>query len=267
MTALVGRSFRRARALLVSLAAVLVAFQVLVVIAAEYLQEQQGFAQIVALLPLLAQQYMGAVFSSFAAMVAFGYFHPVVVIVFVGLSIVLGSEPAADVESGVVDLVLGRPLPRAALVARSALVLMLATGGIAAAMVAASRLSTATLAPASAATIPLATLGRIALNLLALGWVAGAFALALAAVARHRGSAAGGAGIVALAAYLLNVLADLWPRVQPYGRLSPFHYYRPMSILRSGGDASTWAPDVAVLLAVAATLVGMALVAFSRRDL
>jgi putative exporter of polyketide antibiotics len=76
---------------------------------------------------------------------------------------------------------------------------------------------------------------------------------------------AGTAGIVALAAYLLNVLAELWPRIRPYGKLSPFHYYQPMAII--GGGVSTWAADVGILLAIAACLVGVAFVAFSRRDL
>jgi ABC-2 type transport system permease protein len=266
MTALLGRSFRRARALLISLAAVLVLFQALVVTAAEYLEKQQGFAQIVALLPVLAQQLMGAIFSSFAAMVAFGYFHPVVVIVFVGLAIVMASEPAADVESGVVDLVLGRPVARAHLVSRSVLVLILATGGIAALMVTASRLSTATIAPAHAATIPLPTLLRLAANLVAVSWVAGAFALAAAAVVGRRGTAVGSAGIVALVAYLLNVLAELWPRVRPYGKLSPFHYYQPMTIINGSGVAA-WATDVAILLVASACLIAFAYAAFARRDL
>ncbi len=265
IAALLGRSFRRSRALLLSLAVVLVVFQVLVVIAAEYLQEQRGFLQIVALLPPLAQQFMGGVFSSFAGMVAFGYFHPVVVIAFVGLAIVVASEPAADVESGVVDLVLGRPVARALVVARSVLVLMLATAGIGALMVAASRTSSLWLAAANAAAIPLSTLLRLAANLVAVAWVAGAFSLAASTFARRRGGAAGTAGIVVLAAYLLNVLAELWPQLRPYGKLSPFHYYQPMAVI--AGGASRWSGDVLVLLAVAAVFVTIAFVAFSRRDL
>ena len=265
MRALLARSFRRARALLVALAAVLMLFQVLVVTAAQYLQEQQGFAQIVAILPALAQQFMGSIFSSFAAMVAFGYFHPVVIIVFVGLSIVVASEPAADVETGVIDLVLGRPIGRRYIVGRSVLMLALTTGGIAALMVAASRVSTVTMAPRNAATIPLGTLVRLAANLVAVAWTAGAFSLAAATLARRRGGAAGTAGIVALAAYLLNVLAELWPRLRPYGKLSPFHYYQPMSII--SGSISAWAWDVVILVAVSAVLVGISFIAFSRRDL
>lgn len=262
--ALLHRSFRRSRGLLIALAAVLVVFQVLVVIAASTLEEQGSFTRMVALLPPFVQQALGGVFSSFASMVAFGYFHPVVVIVFGGLAIFVASEPAADVESGVVDLVLARPIRRAHVVTRSLIMLGLTTTVIAALMVGASWLSLLAVAPRGTG-IRFAVLVKLASNLIAVAWAVGAMALAAAAVARRRAAAGGGVAIVALALYLLNFLADLLPRLKPYGPWSPFHYYQPIGIV--SGLGTRWTGDVLLLTAVAGLFATAAFVGFSRRDL
>jgi ABC-2 type transport system permease protein len=264
LAALLQRSFRRARGLLIALAAVLVVFQVLVVLAATYVEDQGGFSQMAALLPPFVQQAMAGVFSSFPAMVAFGYFHPVVIVVFVGLAIAVATEPAADIESGVVDLVLARPIRRGHLVTRSVLMLAITTSVIAGLMVGASWISLIWMAPPGVG-IRFAVLAKLGANLSAVAWVLGGLALAAAAIAKRRATAGGGVAIVALALYLLNFLADLLPRLHPYRPLSPFHYYQPIGIV--SGVGTRWAGDVMVLVAAAAVLSGIAWVAFSRRDL
>jgi beta-exotoxin I transport system permease protein len=264
LAALVGRSLRRSRGLLLSLAGVLTLFQVLVVLSASYLREQQGLSQVVALLPVLAQQLVGGFFQSFGGMVGFGYFHPVVIIAFVGVSIVLASEPAADVESGVVDLVLARPVRRSRLVTRSLLVTALTTLALAALMVTASAVSLATIQDTGAMAPTMRSVVKLASNLLAVSWCLGALSLAASTILRRRGAAAGSAGIVALGLYLLNALAELSSAFRRFGPYSPFHYYQPMSII-SGG--SRWQTDAAVLLAAAAALTSLAYAAWARRDL
>ncbi|HSL21404.1 MAG TPA: hypothetical protein VK886_07710 [Vicinamibacterales bacterium] len=264
MLALLGRSFARARGLLVALAAVLVMFQVLVVVAATYVRAQKGFSQFLALLPPMAQQVMGGIFSSFGSMVAFGYFHPVVIMVFVGLAIIVASEPAADVESGVVDLVLARPVRRACVVARSALMLTITTCGIAAMMVTASWLALRWAAPPGAG-LPARVLVKLAVNLVAVAWTLGALSLLAASVSRRRGAAAGSVGIVALALYLLTLLADVWPRARPYGPISPFHYFQPLGIV--SGLGTRWGTDVLTLAAAGVAFCALAVLAYSRRDL
>jgi ABC-2 type transport system permease protein len=263
IVALLRRSIRRARGLLLALTAVLTAFQVLVVAAAAYLDQHRGFSSLAAFLPPFVQQALGGVFSSFGAMVSFGYFHPIVVIVFVGVAIVVASEPAGDIESGVVDLILARPVRRPHLISRSALMLGLTTLTIAAVMAAASWSAMRLWAPPGAA-VRLTTLLRLASNLVAVAWAVGAMALAAAARARRRGAAAGGVAIVALGLYVLNFLADLWPRLRPYGPLSPFHYYQPIGIVT--GVGSRWLPDVLLLAGAGAVLCAIAYVVFARRD-
>ncbi|HYU80990.1 MAG TPA: hypothetical protein VEK56_18520 [Vicinamibacterales bacterium] len=261
---LLYRSFSRTRALLLSLAAVLVLFQVLVVSAATYLRETGRLSQFVALLPGVVQQMTSGIFAGFGNMVAVGYFHPVVIFVFVGTAIVVASEPAADVESGVVDLVLARPVARWRLVARSLFMMVLTTTAIAGLMLAASRLSI-TFVSSSDPTVSTRVLAKLAANLVAVAWVMGAVSLAAASIARRRAPAAGVTGIIALALYFLNLLAEIWPRMAPYGPLSPFHYYRATAIIADVG--TRWARDIATLLAGASVFSIVAFIAFSRRDL
>lgn len=264
LLALLRRSVRRARGLLVSLAAVLAVFQVLVVLAASYLQQQQGLSQMVAMLPLVAQQFFGAFLGSFTGMVAFGYWHPVVVIAFVGVAVVVASEPAADVESGVVDLVLARPLPRARVITRSLLMTAATTLVLAALMLVASAASLAAIGGAHAVAPTLRVAGKLAVNLVAVSWAVGALSLAVSTVLPHRGAAAGAAGIVAFALYLLNALADVSLVFKPYGPYSPFHYYQPMGIV---GGGTRWMGDVGLLVGMATLLALFAYAAWSRRDL
>ena len=264
LVALAVRSFRRSSGLLVSLAGVLVIFQVLVVVAASYLREQQGFSQLVALLPVVAQQFFGAFLSSFTGMVAFGYWHPVVVIAFVGVAIIVASEPAADVESGVVDLTLARPVPRARVITRSVLVTSLTTVVLVVLMAASSAASLTGVAGTDAVGPVMKVVGKLAANLVAVSWCVGSLALAASAVLSRRGSAAGGAGVIAFALYLLNAIAEISPRFKPYGPYSPFHYYQPMAIVAGG---SGWMGDILLLVGVAAVFCAIAYLAWSRRDL
>jgi ABC-2 type transport system permease protein len=261
---LVRRSLRRARGLLIALAAVLSLFQVLIVLAASYVSQERGFAQMTVILPPIVQQMLGGILSSFGAMVAFGYFHPIVIIVFVGVAIVIATEPAADVESGVVDLVLARPVRRTQLIERSIIMLAGVTSSLAALMVASSWLSLRFVAPPGSG-MRTAVLLKLAVNLVAVSWALGGMALAAAAAMSRRGTAVGSVAILGLVLYLVNLLGEILPAVRPYVPLSPFHYYQPMGIVT--GLGTRWGSDVMLLAGVAAVFSGLAFAAFSRRDL
>jgi ABC-2 type transport system permease protein len=265
LSALIGRSIGRARALLIALSGVLVLFQVFLVIAAAYFEESRAFSQIAAFLPMAVQQMVGAaVFVSFKGFASFGYFHPIVIITFVGSAIYLASEPAGDVETGMVDVILARPVRRALVITRSLAAMMIGTVAMAALMFIASRAAIAAFAPAGAALPPAAALLRLDANLIAVAWVFGSLALAISAVARRRAAAAGSAGVVALILYLLNFLSGVWPKAQAYGPLSPFHYYDAVPIMM--GQTARWMPHLLTLLAMSAALCAVAYFSFSRRD-
>src|SRR6185436_13236968 len=112
MLTLVGRSLRRNTALIAGVTAVLSAFQfALVAVAASY-ERAGSFGTLAALVPDFAQGHLGAALTSFGAMTTTGYFEPAVVMMIAQFAIHLAAEPAADIEAGLTDLILARPLRR-----------------------------------------------------------------------------------------------------------------------------------------------------------
>ena len=263
--ALLGRSVARHKALIIAVATLLSAFQILDIVVAYNLQANNIYAQFASLVPAFIQEAMGGVLvGSFSGAVALGFAHPLVMLALCCVAIYLASEPAGEVEDGLVDLVVARPVPRSLIVTRSALVAMVGSAAIVAAMFASSRLAVRSLSPAALATLPAASLGWVATNLLAIVWCFGAAALAMASYVRERMRAAGTIGLVAVFLYLLQFGAAAWTPLRPFARISPFRYYEPMKTL-----LGTMAPgrDVLGLLGASAALLALAYVLYGKRDL
>ncbi|MBW8862002.1 MAG: hypothetical protein JF601_06475, partial [Acidobacteria bacterium] len=89
-------------------------------------------------------------------------------------------------------------------------------------------------------------------------------ALAVAAGARRRATAAGLTAVTTLAAYLLDYLGRIWDPARLASRLSPFHYFEPMTLI-SGGPISV--SNLAVLYGIATAAIAFAYVRFAKRDL
>ena len=62
-------------------------------------------------------------------MATLGYFHPLPLMLVVQFAIYLATEPAGEIEFGLVDLILARPLPRHWLVTRSLLMMTIGPVG------------------------------------------------------------------------------------------------------------------------------------------
>jgi hypothetical protein len=261
---LVRRSLMRHAGLVAGLAAVLSVFQVLLVLVGRNLQREGLLSQLAAIVPPFIQEVIGGANGSFGGLVAFGFFHPVVIIALTFGAIYLASEPAGEIEEGLVDVVVARPVPRHLMITRSALVTSGATGLIVASMLAANRAAVAWLAPPGVP-VPLTSgLMWVALNLLAVVWCFGAASLAMAAHARRRAVAAGLTGLAMVFLYLLQFAAAAWAPARPLARISPFHYYEGMRTLLGLNDAR---PDIIGLLVAAALMTGWAYIAYARRDL
>ena len=67
-----------------------------------------------------------------------------------------------------------------------------------------------------------------------------------------------------MASYALDYLADIWTIAEPFGPLSPFHYYDPGVILSQGRLPAS---DALVLALVAACSAALAHLVFTRREL
>jgi ABC-type transport system involved in multi-copper enzyme maturation permease subunit len=263
--ALVSRSLARHRALIVAVAALLSAFQILDIVVAYNLQTKGVYGQFASLVPAFIQEAMGGVLvGSFPGAIALGFAHPLVMLSLSCVAIYLASEPAGEVEDGLVDLVVARPVPRFVIVTRSAVVAIIGSAAIVAAMFATSRITVRSLSPATLTALPALRLAWVAANLLAIVWCFGAVALVMASRVRERMRAAGTVGLVAVFLYLLQFGAAAWNPLRPFARVSPFHYYEPMKTLL--GSMSP-ARDIVGLLGASAVLFGLAYVLYEKRDL
>ena len=265
LLALLRRSLARHRALIIAVVTLLSAFQILDIVVAYNLQAKGVYGQFASLVPAFIQEAMGGVLvGSFPGAIALGFAHPLVMLSLSCVAIYLASEPAGEVEDGLVDLVVARPVPRSLIVTRSALASMVGSGAIVAAMFATSRITVATLSPATLTTLPALRLAWVAANLLAIVWCFAAVALAMASRVRERMRAAGTIGLVAVFLYLLQFGAAAWTPLRPFARVSPFHYYEPMRTLL--GSISP-ARDILGLLAATAAVFALAYVLYEKRDL
>lgn len=262
---LTARTLGRHKGLLAGMTAVLCGFQAVLVVIGVNLQREGLFSQLAAIIPPSFQAALGGnVIASFGGLVAFGFFHPVVVLALAVGAAYLAGELAGDVEDGLVDLIAARPVPRGLLVARSALAPAAATAAMVTLMLVANRGATLVLAPVGSPAPRLAPLVWLALNLLAVTWCGGAAGLAIAAVARKRSTAAGTAALGFIGLFLLNFAAAWWAPARPLARLTPFHYFDAMPIILGTHNPTR---DILILHAASAVLVMCGYVAYRRRDL
>jgi ABC-2 type transport system permease protein len=197
-------------------------------------------------------------------MVAAGYFHPVIVVMLAQLAIYLATEPAYEVESGLVDVILSRPLPRHHLITRSLLLLVAVVIAAVLAMGAGTWLGLSLFAdpawdwPAADAVV------RLLVHLAAVAICVGALGLAVAAGARRRNAAFALVGVTSVVLYLVAFLAISWAPARTVAWISPFYYYPAVGIL--AGTAPRLS-NLLVLGAASVTLTAVAYWRFARREL
>lgn len=264
---LLRHSLLRLRSLAVAMAVVLTLFQLLLVRVAHTLQASAGFGGLSAFVPPFMRQMAGEAlvsFMSFSGIVCLGYFHPMVIAAHCGMAIAAATEPAAEVESRLLDAVLVRPVPRRAVIARSVMVIALLPALVLLAMIAGTAAGLCWLAPPGAPAPGARLIGSLALNLWALLVCVGGLALAVAAAARRRSVAGAIAGVATLILFLVDYLARAWKPADTIAWLSPFHYYRAMELLLGRPLALS---NIVLLLGGGAVGAAAAFLIFGRRDL
>ena len=267
VAALVRRSAVQSLYVLVPCLLLLAGFQLIIVAQAASIESTRSFERMAELIPAFLQRGMGGramLLATFKGTVTFGYFHPVIAIMVSVLAIYMASEPAYDVESGLVDLVLARSIPRHRLITRSLLLFTAVTarGGPLhglrdldrTARVRVDRHRTGPRHGLSAGCW--CTWCRSAGASARWGW-------------RWRPVRAAGAPrspvtLGAVALYLIEVLAIGWAPARTVAWISPFHYYPALPIVAGDPVGLT---NVAVLLTAAAVLTATAYWRFNRRDL
>ncbi len=267
LATLVGRSFARAAVTLAAVAGVLGAFQILLVLVARSFRQARSFDLVTSLMPIAVQRSFGPeslTLASFPGMVTFGYFHPIVVLTVIVAGVHAATEPAGEVEWGLFDLQLARPVARHRVITRSLVLSFGLTAAVVGAMILGTSLGLVVFAPAGAPWPSPARVAGLGAHLVALAWAFAAAGLAASAWARRRATAFGAVGFAAVALYLLNFVADVWEPAAWLRRVSPFHYFPGLAV--ANGTAPT-AQDLAVLAVPTVVLTLLAYWRFNRRDL
>jgi beta-exotoxin I transport system permease protein len=264
---LVRHSLRRVRAALMVLAILLAGFQFLLTQVASYLLRRGGFTQLSDFIPDFVRTAVGPealAFMSFGGVVSLGYFHPIVMTALVGLTIAIATETTGEIEMRFVDLALARPLRRQALIIRTLVVLAVAGALMLVAMIAGTWTGLSCCVPPDVDRPSFGVFMRLTFSLAAVMACWGGIGLAIGMLSRRRSVAASITGVLALAAYLLDYLGRAWEPAAAVSRLSPFHYFEPMTIIMG---QSLSAANTTLLIGIGIAGAAVSYVAIGRRDI
>jgi ABC-2 type transport system permease protein len=265
--ALVVHSLRRIGGMLLGIAALLGGCQFLLSQVGAYLVRHSYFSQLSMLMPDFVRSIIGPqslAFMSFTGIVAFGYFHPMVIGASVALSIAIGTEPAGEIETRFVDLTLARELTRLDVIVRTVIVFIVASMIVLGAMMLGSWSGLACCAPSGAARPGTRIILSLAISLGTLMVCWAGIALAVAVASRRRAVAGTVVGVAALAAYLLDYLGRAWDPARTIGSMTPFHFFEPMTLI-TGAPLSLRNVTALVSIGLIGTIIGA--VILSRRDI
>lgn len=267
MIALLRRSAAQARYVLIASFVLLFGFQLVMVGQAAEIERTQSFSRIAELLPGFLQRGLGSHamwFATFKGTVAFGYFHPVVCVLIAVVAIYLMTEPAHEVEAGLVDLELARSVPRHRLLTRSVVLAALAILTAVLLMALGTSAGGRAFTDGSVELPSVNTRIHLLVNLAGVAACCGSFGLLVAVSSRRWMTAFTTAALTTIVAYLIDFLAIGWRPMRAVAWISPFHYYPALSIL--SGDAPT-VRNLTVLYLTTALFTSLAYWRWQRRDL
>lgn len=265
--ALFLHSARRARTLVLALAALVAGFQILLAFAARSLEELNTFGRLAALVPDFLRQLLGPsllTLLSFRGIACLGYFHVAIVATLVGLTIALATEPVGETESRFLDLVLSHPLARHWVITRTIALLAACIVFLLGAMMLGTRVGLYWLVSGDLARATFRVVPELTLNLGALLLCWGGIALAVASTARRRSVAGAVTALLAMACYMTDLIAQVWQPLRPVAKYSPFHYYNSLDLITGSSNVTRHA---LILVCIAAAGFALAFLNFRRRDL
>ncbi len=262
---LLFRNLRHHWRLLLSISAGIAALEWLII----WIAAQMDFGP--DLLPLLQAlippQLYQLVFSqtpilSFAAIVVLGFRHPMVLVAATGFQIVVGTLPAAERESGFLDLILARWVHRSTYFV--AILLFIVIGAVALPLSVLGGTVLGLAVEEHAAEIPWFNYIPAAGSMTALLLAIGGITLLLAVGVRRRGPAVARAVGIVLAFFVLDSLANQSEILARIRWLSLFDYYKPVAAVVGSGP---WMNHLLVLLGVFAVSTVLAHQVFRRQDI
>jgi ABC-type transport system involved in multi-copper enzyme maturation permease subunit len=262
--ALVARSLGRVAAPWGAILAVLSGFQVALIAVAASLSSAGEFDRLANIVPSALRPVLGPALMSFGGMTLLGYFDVLIVMIVVQWAIYVSTEPAGEVETGLVDLLLARPIPRHRLVTRSLVVTFGSTLALTLAMGLGTWMGLLLLAPPGDAWPESRLLVLMIAHLTAVAWCFGAAGVAASGWARRRASALAMVAIASMVLYLVDFLGLWWSPMAAVARLSPFFYFHGGPLIAGTADAVR---NLTVLGGATIAAVGVAYWRFERRDL
>lgn len=262
---LLARHFRRTLALMLALGAALFSLELLIVTVARQIDRGPGLLALMEQLlpPAMREQLVEqAAFFTFGGMVGFSFQHPVILAATLSFVMVAATTPAGERETGLLDLILARPVPRWRYFV--AVLLHVVVGAIGLPLVQLAGVAVGLAVVDAPGEIPWTRYAASAAGLTTLLLAIGGIALLFGSTASRRGAAVARAVGLVLALYWVDATADLWPPLHNVRWLSPFSYHAPIS-----AAVTPYTPPVnpIVLLGVFGISSAAALLRFQRQDL
>jgi len=242
----------------------LVLFEFVIVWMSAQIDAGPGLRVLIELMPPSLREVLTAQISmlSFQGAVGFGFQHPIVLAISIAFTIVVGSIPAAERESGLLDLILAQPVPRQSYLI--AVLLLLTIGAVALPSAALLGVAATMQLVEVNSELPWTRYIPCAAGLSMLMLAIAGYTLMLSAGARRRGRAAAQATGVTIVALTVDMLAQVWAPLRSISWLSPFHYFRPIP---AAVTPHTPPENAIVLLGLFVVTTAVASVIFRRRDL
>jgi len=265
--ALVRRSATQMRYAVIGSLALTFGLQLVLVGQAVSIQESQSFASVASLIPTFIGKGLGSdalLLASFKGTVILGYFHPLLCVLLPAIAMYAATEPAHEIESGLVDLVLARAMPRAVVLTRSLTVGMLySLAGISA--MAVGTYAGVLLFDGARFDLPTVNLiERLLTHVFAVCCCFTGFGLFAGVLSKRWATAFTTGVLTAVFAYLVDFLALGWPVLRWAAYLSPYRYYHALAI----ASGTAWEPrDYAVIFGTGIAFTTAAYWRFQRRDL
>ncbi|MEW6745518.1 MAG: ABC transporter permease subunit [Planctomycetota bacterium] len=246
--------------------AALMVFEFLLVLFYTEARPDQNLEHLVDLIPPAFRTFLGAEYLglfSVRGFLAFGFVHPVVLLLLGASAVALGSRcVAGGIGDHTVDLLLAQPLRRHEILFSQVGVGLFPALVLPLGMWAGQQLGVAAWSlpgEVSAAPFLLAAVNAAALYLALLG-----IAVVCSAVTSRRGHAVSCAVGVLASALFLRLAAQIWHAFELPGKLSPFTYYIPSKVVL---EERLPAGDVTALLVTLLALLGASTLAFAHRDI
>ncbi len=245
------------------LLATLQAFRVLI---AASVHNAGQFDELAGLMPPFVRDLLGPALASimtFNGIVCGVYFDTGFMVALLAVAIAVATLPASEIETGIADLILARPVRRHWLITRTIVLVLFSILLLLLLIAAGTWAGLAIFAPPE---VPwpsgrLTAVLALSLGMLVLSWSGVAMAFG---AAYRRGVASAVTSLLAFAGLLLDWAHRLWPPLDCIAWLSPFHYFRPYELV--AGDPLR--PEhLLVLGAIALTGYIMAYLMISLRDI